>query len=123
MEMIKKCYQDIYERVAYLLEGLLVLYPHDNEHFLIGCIPRNFEETRSEKSVLELVKDIDRLSRHYLVRGSDTRESYILGNPVENLKYWSKYHKQRNGGPVLVDFSGHPERGDRSRSVGHRSQR
>ena len=88
MEMIKKCYQDIYERVAYLLEGLLVLYPHDNEHFLIGCIPRNFEETRSEKSVLELVKDIDRLSRHYLVGRSDTREYYILGNPVENLKYF-----------------------------------
>ena len=86
MEMTKKCYQDIYERVAYLLEGLLVLYPHDNEHFLIGCIPRNFEETRSEKSVLELVKDIDRLSRHYLERRSDTREDNVLGNPLEYLQ-------------------------------------
>ena len=69
-------------------KGCSICIRSDNEHFLIGCIPRNFEETRSEKSVLELVKDIDRLSRHYLVRRSDTREYYILGNPVENLKYF-----------------------------------
>ena len=36
--------------------------------------------------MLELVKDIDRLSRRYLEIRSDTREDNVLGNPLEYLQ-------------------------------------